>query len=103
MRIQITNPNKIVEAAFTRQAADSFSLFVDVKRGYQPSSFGYNLVAPGSFDLMYENDNGETDMVALIPENDEEKERLSWTHFEQQDKRQLWIIFLPSRVYGIKA
>lgn len=103
MKIEIKNPRKIVDTAFCEKTKDSFSLFINTRGRARPTSYGYNCEADGSFDVVYDsNDNDgdqRVDQVSLIPENEQEKEWLSWLHFELQDKRQLWIIFLPERVY----
>lgn len=103
MKIIIKNPKRIVESAFVKEGALSFSLFINTRRNIVPSSFGYNCEGEGSFEVVYDvHDNDgdlRVDRVICIPENETEKQWLRCMHFEQREKRQLWIIFVSEGVY----
>jgi hypothetical protein len=103
MKITVKNPRRIVESAFVKEGASSFSVFINTRRNIVPLSFGYNCEGDGSFDVVYDASDNDgdlsTDQVIFVPENDAEKRWLGCMHFEQQSKGQLWIIFLPENVY----
>jgi hypothetical protein len=102
MKLKVEKPLGIVTGAFCEEGKQSFSLFINTdERNAQPSAYGSNVEADGSFAVYYDNDTEDLieDKVILIPENEQEKEWLRRLHFELPAKNQLWIIFLPPEVY----
>jgi hypothetical protein len=100
MKLEIENPNRIVESAFYTENSYSFSLFINTfERWVKYDTQGSD---ENSIEFYYHNDENEEqpDIVRVVFETDAEKEIISRLNFELHSKEQLWILFPVEDVYS---
>ena len=97
MKLIISNPNGIVESAFTRYTSLSFSLFINTaKRNVWPDLISAD---KDSKTWRYsDEDYDPEDTVILHAENEEDIETLQRFEFKLICKDQLWILLPKSEV-----
>lgn len=99
MKVQVLNPNNIVQNAFIKQTDLSFSLFintVDKWRRYESHSSGYDTHISDHPSQAW---HYESDTVIIIAETDHDSEIFGRIPFELHDTDQLWILFPKQVVY----
>ena len=97
MKLTISNPNGIVESAFTRYTSLSFSLFINTaQKGVYP-----DLISADKDSKTWhysDEDYDPEDTVTLHAENEEDVETLRRFEFKLLCKGQLWILLPKSEV-----
>lgn len=101
MKLQVTNPNKIVQNAFTRETDLSFSLIINtVHKWITPDRYGNYI---DRFAVTYKAKHTVLpDSIFLFAENDHDNGILRRVRFNLIEKDQLWILFPVERVYETK-
>jgi hypothetical protein len=97
MKVQVLNPNNIVQNAFIKETDLSFSLIINtVDKWVVYDTRGNDGV---KLSINYYAENSSQDTVELIAENDEDKEVFTRIPFELHDTDQLWILYPKREVY----
>lgn len=100
MKIEVINPNKIVDSAFITETDLAFSVFINTAERYvYPNCMGF-----GSKELTFEffpetEESFPFDIVKVTAENEEEEAKFHRLHFLLDEKDQLWYLFPVEHVY----